>query len=61
MRWLVSCLLLALCGAVHALSSSGSRLLVVLEAGEKKDLYSTLWKDLEGMVLGPRCMHTGHC
>jgi hypothetical protein len=47
MRWLLSFLLLGFWGAcVHALSSSGSRLLVVLE--EDKSLYSTFWADLKG-------------
>jgi oligosaccharyltransferase complex subunit beta len=35
--------------AVNALSSSGSRLLAVLEDTEQKSLYSTLWADLEGI------------
>ncbi|EEA23904.1 oligosaccharyl transferase glycoprotein complex, beta subunit [Talaromyces marneffei ATCC 18224] len=47
MRSFLSFLLLGFWGAcVHALSSSGSRLLVVLE--ENKSLYSDLWADLEG-------------
>jgi hypothetical protein len=47
MRWLLSFLLLGFWGAcVHALSSSGTRLLVVLE--EDKSLYSTFWADLKG-------------
>ncbi|KAJ5470097.1 hypothetical protein N7530_007454 [Penicillium desertorum] len=47
MRW---CLALLICGflaVVNALSSSGSRLLAILEDTEQKDLYSTLWADLE--------------
>lgn len=48
MRSFLSFLLLGFWGAcVHALSSSGSRLLVVLE--QDKSLYSNLWADLEGM------------
>lgn len=48
MRSFLSFLLLGFWGAcVHALSSSGSRLLVVLE--EDKSLYSNLWADLEGI------------
>lgn len=46
MRSFLSFLLLGLWGAcVHALSSSGSRLLVVLE--DDKSSYSNLWADLE--------------
>ncbi|PGH16297.1 hypothetical protein AJ79_01836 [Helicocarpus griseus UAMH5409] len=49
MRWLLSLLLLGLWGAVvHALSSSGNRLLAILEDVAEKDQFSILWKDLEG-------------
>jgi oligosaccharyltransferase complex subunit beta len=50
MRW---CLALLICclAVVNALSSSGSRLLAILEDTEQKDLYSTLWADLEGNLL----------
>lgn len=52
MRSFLSFLLLGFWGAcVHALSSSGSRLLVVLE--EDKSLYSNLWSDLEGIHILP--------
>ncbi|OCK79958.1 Dolichyl-diphosphooligosaccharide-protein glycosyltransferase 48kDa subunit [Lepidopterella palustris CBS 459.81] len=47
MKWLFSFLVLALLGVVHALSSSGSRLLVVLEEPAEKDKYSEFWGDLE--------------
>ncbi|KAF2197992.1 dolichyl-diphosphooligosaccharide-protein glycosyltransferase [Delitschia confertaspora ATCC 74209] len=47
MLWLFSFLLLALLGAVQALSSSGSRLLVVLEELSEKDKYSQFLGDLE--------------
>jgi oligosaccharyltransferase complex subunit beta len=48
MRSFLYFILLGFWGAcVHALSSSGSRLLVVLE--EDKSLYSNLWADLEGI------------
>ncbi|KAJ9666264.1 oligosaccharyl transferase glycoprotein complex, beta subunit [Coniosporium apollinis] len=47
MRWLLSFLLLALLGAVQALSSSGSRLLVVIEELEEKEKYSQFWGDLK--------------
>lgn len=48
MRWFLSFLILGFWGAVHALSSSGNRLLVVLEEASERDLYSTFWADLEG-------------
>lgn len=48
MRWCPSFLLFCFLAVVHALSSSGSRLLVVLEDAAQKDLYSTFWGDLEG-------------
>ncbi|KAL1970975.1 hypothetical protein VTN77DRAFT_2809 [Rasamsonia byssochlamydoides] len=44
MRWFLF-LLLGFWGTVHALSSSGSRLLVIVE--EDKSLYSKFWEDLE--------------
>jgi oligosaccharyltransferase complex subunit beta len=47
MLWLFSFLLLALLGAVQALSASGSRLLVVLEDAAEKDKYSKFLGDLE--------------
>lgn len=51
MRWFLSFLLLCFSGAVHALSTSGNRLLVVLEEAAEKDAYSTFWSDLEGQLL----------
>ncbi|KAF2431324.1 Dolichyl-diphosphooligosaccharide-protein glycosyltransferase 48kDa subunit [Tothia fuscella] len=47
MRWLFSFLLLWLSTIVTALSSSGNRLLVVLEESSEKDKYSQFWGDLE--------------
>ncbi|BCS29400.1 dolichyl-diphosphooligosaccharide-protein glycotransferase [Aspergillus puulaauensis] len=47
MRWCPSLLLFGFLAAVNALSSSGNRLLVVLEEATEKALYSTLWGDLE--------------
>ncbi|KAL3473925.1 Dolichyl-diphosphooligosaccharide--protein glycosyltransferase subunit WBP1 [Aspergillus californicus] len=47
MRWCPSLLLFGFLAAVNALSSSGNRLLVVLEDSAEKGLYSTLWGDLE--------------
>lgn len=49
MRWFPSLLLFGFLAAVNALSSSGNRLLVVLEEATEKGLYSTLWGDLEGI------------
>lgn len=48
MRSLLSFLLLYFAGIVAAVSSSGSRLLVVLEDAAEKSKYSRFWKDLEG-------------
>lgn len=48
MKLLFSWLLLALLGVVSALSSSGGRLLVVLEESSEKEKYSQFWGDLEG-------------
>ncbi|KAL4808744.1 Dolichyl-diphosphooligosaccharide--protein glycosyltransferase subunit WBP1 [Aspergillus unguis] len=47
MRWCPSLFLFGFLAAVNALSSSGNRLLVVLEDAAEKGLYSTLWSDLE--------------
>lgn len=51
MHWsLLSCLLLSLLGLVSALSSSGSRLLVLTDdADADKSKYSKFWSDLAGM------------
>lgn len=48
MRWFLSFLLLGLFVAVNALSSSGNRLLVVLEELGEKEKYSKFLGDLEG-------------
>lgn len=48
MRWLFSFLLLAFLGAVQALSSTGSRLLVILEEESEREKYSVLLEDLSG-------------
>ena len=48
MRSLLCFLLLGLLGLVHALPSSGNRLLVVIEDASEKEKYSTFWGDLEG-------------
>ncbi|KAL4961829.1 dolichyl-diphosphooligosaccharide-protein glycotransferase [Aspergillus stella-maris] len=48
MRWCPSLLFFGfLAACTNALSSSGNRLLVVLEDSAEKGLYSTLWGDLE--------------
>jgi len=53
MRWFLSFLLLGLLSIVSAVSTSGSRLLVVLdEVGEKKK-YGKYFGDLEGRWIGP--------
>jgi len=49
MRWNLSFLLLGLLSLTRALSSSGNRLLVVIEEAAEKDKYSQFWGDLEGM------------
>lgn len=46
MRWLFSFLLFTILGAVRALSSSGSRLLVVLEDENERDKYGVFLEDL---------------
>lgn len=51
MRWLFSILVLALVGFVQALSSSGSRLLIVVEEVAERAKYSTFWGDLEGLSI----------
>lgn len=51
MRWLVYSCLLALLALVQALSSSGNRLLVVIEEAAEKEIYSHFWDDLEGIRL----------
>ncbi|KAF1985424.1 oligosaccharyl transferase subunit beta [Aulographum hederae CBS 113979] len=47
MQWLLSLLLLGLVSIVSASSSSGSKLLVVLDDTAEKDSYSQFWGDLE--------------
>jgi hypothetical protein len=49
MRWLFSLLLLAVIGLSNALSTSGSRLLVILDDVAEKEQYSKLLGDLSGM------------
>jgi len=51
MRWLSSLLSLALLGAVHAVSISGSRLLVVLEDAAEQEKYGVFLGDLTGMFM----------
>jgi oligosaccharyltransferase complex subunit beta len=51
MRQFLSFLVLAFIGLVQALSSTGSRLLVVLEEATDKALYSKFWSDLEGWLI----------
>ncbi|RAL12699.1 dolichyl-diphosphooligosaccharide-protein glycotransferase [Aspergillus homomorphus CBS 101889] len=47
MRWCLSFFLFGCLAVVNALSSSGNRLLVVLEDASEKSLYSTFWSDLK--------------
>ena len=56
MRWLFSFALVALLGIAQALSSTGNRLLVVLEDLGDKSKYSKFWTDLESELL---VMRTG--
>lgn len=50
MRCSLPLLLLGLVSLVQAISISENRLLVVIEEAAEKIKYSTLWKDLEGML-----------
>ncbi len=47
--WFLSLLLLSLLGLAQALSSSGSRLLVLLDELSERDKYSQFWEDLESL------------
>lgn len=58
MRWLVSFCALTLLGLIHALSSAGNRLLVVIEEAVDREKYSQFWGDLEGML--PFLRYTKH-
>lgn len=51
MRWILSFLLLGLLAVVQAVSSSGNKLLVVLEELAEKSKYSKYLGDLEGTEL----------
>ncbi|KAL6718884.1 oligosaccharyl transferase glycoprotein complex, beta subunit [Lecanora helva] len=48
MQWFSSFLVLALLSLVQALSSTGNRLLVIVEEAAEKTKYSKFWGDLEG-------------
>jgi oligosaccharyltransferase complex subunit beta len=48
----LSLLLVSLLGFVQALSSAGTRLLVVLEEASEQAFYSQFWADLECMPRG---------
>ena len=52
MRWLFTVLAVAFAGIAQALSSSGNRLLVVIDELGDKDKYSNFWRDLEGKQKG---------
>jgi len=60
MRWLLSLLVAALLGLAQALSSSGRRLLVVIEEASEKAKYSTFWGDLEGMFNSAKIFYEFH-
>jgi len=60
MRWLLSFLLLGLLSVVHAVSSSGNKLLVVLEELADKAKYSKYLADLESAYLLGDCFLL-HC
>ena len=49
MRCFFSVLLFTLFSVIHGLSSTGSRLLVVIEETADKPKYSQFWGDLEGV------------
>lgn len=49
MRWLLSFLVASLAGLALGLSSTGNRLLVVIEDTAEQSKYSQFWADLEGM------------
>jgi len=48
MRWFFSLLLFGILGVVRALSSTGSRLLVVLDDHSERDTYAVFLDDLSG-------------
>ena len=50
MQWLLSILLIGLLGLAQAISSSGRRLLVVIEDAAEKTNYSHFWGDLESTL-----------
>ena len=60
MRRLLCFFLLALQPLAQALSSTGERLLVVLEAASEKDLFSKFWGDLEGEMTYDGPAHICH-
>lgn len=50
MRWFFSLLLLGWLGVASAISSTGNRLLVILEELAEKDNYSKFFNDLKGKL-----------
>ena len=52
MRWLFTLFALGLLSLVQAISSTGNRVLAVIEESEKSS-YSQFWKDLEGKLEEP--------
>ena len=59
MRWLFTFVLLTLLSLVQALSSSGNRLLAVIEEATEKEKYSQFWGDLKGTRTGIDWLHYG--
>ncbi len=59
MRGFLSFLLIGLFAVVNALSSSGNRLLVVLEELGEKEKYSKFFGDLEGESHGTKICYYG--
>ena len=49
LQWMFSIGYLLILQNVHAISTSGSRLLVVIEDVEEKAKFSTFWSDFEGI------------
>ena len=48
MHWLKCWFLLTLLSIVQAISSSGNRVLIVIEEASEKEKFSQFWGDLEG-------------
>ena len=51
MRWLLTFLVASLAGLTYGLSSTGNRLLVVIDDVADQSKYSQFWGDLEGIAI----------